>query len=386
MERTKFFALYNYIKLNIRLNYLRPMKAVFVRSKNGLNVAEMKREKKMIVMQTPLHDNMGDHAIAYAQRKFLEDHFSDYAYIEIPFDDVVRTAKRLRKALNKEDIIFIHGGGNIGDMYLWEEYTRRYIIKHFKNNPIISFPQTMSFSSGRIGEIERRKTKKLYKRNRRLYLLAREMKSYEVMRKTFGESKVFLTPDIVLSLDERADKKREGVLACFRSDGEKATDDQFNRELIEDLRKKHKRVELADTAIKRRVTLETREGELNAIWDKFRTAEVVLTDRLHGMIFCAITCTPCVVFKNTNHKIECSYNDWLSGLRYIRFVDVNKIKNVNEIGKMVEDLRNLDNKELHLPDLKEKFAPLTSLIHEENGAEHLMDSPRSFTSEFEVNR
>ncbi|MDA3776081.1 polysaccharide pyruvyl transferase family protein [Streptococcus thermophilus] len=36
---------------------------------------------------------------------------------------------------------------------------------------------------------------------------------------------------------------------------------------------------------------------------KFRY-EVVLTDKLHGMIFSYITGTPCIVLANDNHKIE----------------------------------------------------------------------------------
>ncbi|MFB8735822.1 polysaccharide pyruvyl transferase family protein [Bacillus sp. SL00103] len=32
-------------------------------------------------------------------------------------------------------------------------------------------------------------------------------------------------------------------------------------------------------------------------------AQVVVTDRLHGMIFCAITKTPCVVLRSFDHKV-----------------------------------------------------------------------------------
>ena len=53
---------------------------------------------------------------------------------------------------------------------------------------------------------------------------------------------------------------------------------------------------------------------------EFCSAKVVITDRLHGMIFAAITETPCIVFNNYNHKVEGTYQ-WIQYLPYIRFVN-----------------------------------------------------------------
>lgn len=66
-------------------------------------------------------------------------------------------------------------------------------------------------------------------------------------------------------------------------------------------------------------------------------SQIVITDRLHGMIFAAITETPCVVFGNFNHKISESYK-WLKELKYISFCNsideledaINKISSVKE--------------------------------------------------------
>ncbi|MDK8210749.1 polysaccharide pyruvyl transferase family protein, partial [Bacillus subtilis] len=77
------------------------------------------------------------------------------------------------------------------------------------------------------------------------------------------------------------------------------------------------------------------------IWSKFKAAEVVLTDRLHGMIFCAITRTPCIVFNNYNHKIESSYNDWLKDLKYIKFINTSEMTSFEEVNKIIEELKSL---------------------------------------------
>ena len=53
---------------------------------------------------------------------------------------------------------------------------------------------------------------------------------------------------------------------------------------------------------------------------EFLGSKLVITDRLHGMIFAAITETPCIALSNYNHKVIGTY-DWISYLPYISFAD-----------------------------------------------------------------
>lgn len=53
---------------------------------------------------------------------------------------------------------------------------------------------------------------------------------------------------------------------------------------------------------------------------EFASAKLVITDRLHGMIFAALTQTPCIVLGNYNHKVKGTY-EWLQELPYICFAD-----------------------------------------------------------------
>lgn len=46
----------------------------------------------------------------------------------------------------------------------------------------------------------------------------------------------------------------------------------------------------------------------------------MITDRLHGMIFCAITGTPCVVINSKSPKVRDCY-EWIKDLDYIQFCD-----------------------------------------------------------------
>ncbi|QSF33263.1 polysaccharide pyruvyl transferase family protein [Priestia megaterium] len=359
-------SLYQHSKFVIRFKYLRKYKHLLLNKSVSYNLQDkqqLKEKKKMIVMQTPLHGNLGDQAIAYAQKKFIEKHFADYTYLEINYEEVIKKTKFLKEILNEEDIIFIHGGGNMGDLYLNEEYTRRYIIKTFKNTKIITFPQTISFSSSSIGKKELEKTQKIYKNNKNLLVIARENKSFSLMKNQFGENKVILTPDIVLSLDEQRETNRQGILTCFRNDEEQVIKKDLKNELLDKLRKKYNSVTESDTVVNREISTQTRNKELNEIWGKFKNAEVVLTDRLHGMIFCAITRTPCIVFNNYNHKIESSYYDWLEDVKYIKFVNTNELKTSDDIDELMEELENLKQEDLEYSLLGDKFKPLIEYIN-----------------------
>lgn len=46
----------------------------------------------------------------------------------------------------------------------------------------------------------------------------------------------------------------------------------------------------------------TRKEALSDLFDQFRSLQLIVTDRLHGMIFAAITSTPCIVFGNFNQQ------------------------------------------------------------------------------------
>ena len=91
---------------------------------------------------------------------------------------------------------------------------------------------------------------------------------------------------------------------------------------------------LGDIQIYCDIREKTVEDKLN----EFRHAKLVVTDRLHGMIFAAITSTPCIVLGNYNHKIESSY-DWLKEQGYIKFV-----KNVDEIEEKIKAIKNNNKK------------------------------------------
>ncbi len=71
-------------------------------------------QKKIILTLLPSHDNLGDHAIAYASKAFLEQEYPDFDIVEVDMKDIYKSAKSLIRSRHPEDMVFIIGGGNMG--------------------------------------------------------------------------------------------------------------------------------------------------------------------------------------------------------------------------------------------------------------------------------
>ena len=69
----------------------------------------------------------------------------------------------------------------------------------------------------------------------------------------------------------------------------------------------------SDTVVGRQISPDQREGEVLSKLEEFSSAELVITDRLHGMIFCAVTGTPCIVINSKSPKVRGCYQ-WICDL------------------------------------------------------------------------
>ena len=160
-------------------------------------------------------------------------------------------------------------------------------------------------------------------------MVAREKYSYETMKQLYPDTTVLMTPDIVLSscmdIIGAKSQKRDGVLLCLRSDSERVLNGEDHRYITRLLEEKHLPVRTTDMYSKVRVTPETREQLVREKMEELASARLVITDRLHGMVLCTLTGTPCIVMSNNNHKVQGTY-EWISYLPYIRYVsDVHQI-------------------------------------------------------------
>lgn len=282
--------------------------------------------KNALVLLSPDYGNIGDLAIGYAQVAYLKKLLPDYSVNAIPLDSTYAFLRSIRAQLTSSDLLMVTGGGNMGNLYPRVQFARMFIAKYFREQAIVSFPQSIIYSSPQARRVEGSKEARAISRNRLFKLCAREPQSMHEMNSLF-DNDVLYAPDIVLSLvdevRELGDKERSGALLMLRGDGERRRSRQDEQDLRQQLAEKFDAVTERDntTAVHELEPGLEAKPFLNML-DVFRSHSIVVTDRLHGMIFSVITGTPCVVLPNSNHKIQGTYSAWIEGkCPYVHFLE-----------------------------------------------------------------
>ena len=282
------------------------------------------REKFKFLLVTPEHGNLGDHAIAVAEESLFKDCF----LCEITEKKLSRIlkyygqCKSLKILFGKSDILF-NGGGYIGTIWPETDALLLKIIELLPDNKIVILPNTVFFSDDECGRAWLAEARKVYNSNSNITLCVREKSSYDNALQLFDNpERVNLIPDMVLSLNKcRESQKRSDVVLCLREDREKTMDDALVAEIYDLAHNLFDSVKEADMCLDHNVPPENRSEELEKQFEIFRHAELVITDRLHGMIFAAITGTPCAVFFSKSHKVKGVYDWCLSDAEYIQSVE-----------------------------------------------------------------
>ena len=318
------------------------------------------KKQKIIVFLGANYGNLGDVAITESQVNFLKSNFPEREIIEIPITDTYTSLKSVKRKLKKGDVITLIGGGNISNLYEDIEGQRRFIIKKLKKYPIISFPQTIYFTETEEGNKSKWKTINVYRKHPKLYLFAREDKTFKFLNRYFDSDKNFICPDIVLSdsiIGNVKSNKRKNLVFCVRKDKESAlSENQFENiiKVVDD-----SSVVFTDTQInKNRMSNEERKIELDKLLNLFCNSKLVITDRLHGMILCAITNTPCLALDNRNGKVSGVYEGWLKGK-----CSVNLVKPDDITKELINETINLNKR--YKPS-KNDFQKIIELVANEH--------------------
>lgn len=277
----------------------------------------------ILIFLTPEHGNIGDSAIIIAEKEFFRKYFPGRTVVEIPQGLDRPVAARLGAVHGDDSVITVPGGGFLGNLWLPANYVQKNYLENFPDRRIVLFPNTIFFEEKDGWRREIAETRAAYRAHPNLHVFIRD-KSIDFLKKEIlGEDspRAHGAPDIVLSLDRSAPKfERAGVLLCFRADKEKVLPDAAVAELEARLRERGERASRTDTVVPYGVPAEVREFEVERKFDEFRRARLVITDRLHGMIFAAITGTPCIALNNSSGKVEGVWSLWLRHLDYVKFV------------------------------------------------------------------
>lgn len=309
---------------------------------------------KGILLQTPLHSNLGDHAIAMSEMDYLKD--IDFSCYEYPW--TAGKEMHFARMTPRHKTVFITGGGYLGQLWPDEEQRFRNTLKSFKNNRIIVFPQTIYFDmesdEGRSCFLE---SKAYYESHKKLTIFVREKHSLQFMQQYMPKVSAKLAPDMVMRMKYNQTKvARKGCLLCMRKDRERVLSEIEYTALFSLLEKKYGDVVVTDTVLPKSVKLNQREKDVYEMLNDFSSSKLVVTDRLHGMVFSAITETPCIVINSLSPKVEGCY-EWLKDLDYICFAS-----SVDQVPVLLRSLEKVipvyDRKKLDC-----KYEPLRRCIN-----------------------
>ncbi len=311
-------------------------------------------KNKLFLFGIPTHGNLGDQAILLGEEKFLKDNFKEHKIIEVE-SSIVRRFNKILKKLANDSLILVHGGGFLGSLWIKEEEMFRTLLKTFKDNNIIVFPQTAYFSNDEEGQRVLKESKEIYQSHKNLYICCREEYSYNFMKEEFEKCQILLIPDIVLYLDKLEDNsKRKDILFCIRSDKEKL---EYDFEKLEDtLKNKNKfQIDYTDTVIEKNIyTQRKRKKELEKKIRQFQQYNMVVTDRLHGMVFAYLSNTTCLVLQNKSYKVKGVY-EWIKDANYIMLAENQNMIEISD--KLINIKEKVDNEEL-----KNNYKALIELI------------------------
>lgn len=310
-------------------------------SKGGFDF-ELKdgRTRRVVYFELPCFDNLGDHAIAYATDELLKRICGPDKEVQVyvvPGWKTERALYSLKRCVGAEDIIICQGGGNFGSLYDFAQVFRRKLLTTFKNNKIVIMPQTVFYTEDEKGRRELESDKKAIAACKDLTILARDKKSFGLFKEYFNADVRFMK-DVVTTLEiPDFDLDRDGIVLCLRSDKEGKLLAKDKLQIMECCENTGLSVRVTDTCTGYKIS----DGDRKEIlFDKFKvwsSARLVVTDRLHGMIFAFITKTPCIVIGNNHHKVHETYST-IKDCGYIWYIE-----SVDELETILETVLKDEN-------------------------------------------
>jgi exopolysaccharide biosynthesis predicted pyruvyltransferase EpsI len=162
----------------------------------------------------PDHSNVGDSAIWLGEVVLLKQLTGNAPkYVsDLHNFDAAELARRL-----PQGVIFIHGGGNFGDIWPQHQLFREYIVSNFPNRKVVQLPQSIKFSD----QDNINKAAAVFDAHPDFHLLVRDKKSDEFAQLNF-KANVILSPDCAFGLGPQPrHKSLKKYLYLLRTDTEK---------------------------------------------------------------------------------------------------------------------------------------------------------------------
>lgn len=175
------------------------------------------RDEPLAILDFPDIRNCGDSAIWLGEMAYLKDrHDKRPDYVSRTSDFVAEELERRAPT----GPIFIHGGGNFGDIWVSHQDFRERILERFPDRQVIQFPQSIHYNSPQRIE----QSARVIGKHKNFVLLVRDQESKDFAERRF-DCQVRLCPDMAFAIGPLKPRPAQfPVLAMLREDAEKVGD------------------------------------------------------------------------------------------------------------------------------------------------------------------
>ncbi len=168
----------------------------------------------LAILDFPDIRNCGDSAIWLGEMAYLKNRYGKRPSYVSRIHDF--SPEQLERTMPSGPI-FIHGGGNFGDVWEGHQEFREQVLERFPDRQIIQFPQSIHYKS----QARLDKSARIIRRHKNFVLLVRDEESKEFALKHF-DCEVRLCPDMAFCIGPMVPEAPEiPVLAMLRADLEK---------------------------------------------------------------------------------------------------------------------------------------------------------------------
>jgi exopolysaccharide biosynthesis predicted pyruvyltransferase EpsI len=168
------------------------------------------------LLDFPNHSNVGDSAIWIGEIAYLKRHHGIRPAFVCTKDQV--NWEGMERAIPTGPI-FIHGGGNFGDIWPQHQLFREAVLKRFPGRLVIQLPQSIYFSNS----ADLRRAAGVIKAHGNFVLFVRDRRSYEIACDAFS-CPIHLCPDMAFCLGplQTQVQATHQLLLLLRTDKERA--------------------------------------------------------------------------------------------------------------------------------------------------------------------
>ncbi len=308
-----------------------------------LQTLKKKSAGKILLLLSPQYLNYGDHAIALSEMYGLRELFPDTVVLDVNYSLFTYWEREVREAVCPGDTLVVTGGGYMGNLWPENHALAEKIIDLFPDNRIVFAPQTLFYRETPTAEEEKERFAAKLRKHGNFFFFGRDEQSCRQMEALgFSRGVDFdLLPDFVLMLPPVLKLKLQSKqpALCLRADAEatqnrvealsKLLENRFGGQVSRILMAKD-HVEIP-TAVRRQM--------LQKKMQQFADARVVITDRLHGMVFAAYAGTPCIAFDNVSGKISGVYQ-WIRELDYVMMAE-----DISQVPQLLDRIQGMDKEE-----------------------------------------